>query len=190
MKTAIILHGMPSKEEYFDPEGWPAKYDAHWLPWIQRQLIVNGVLAQIPELPEPYEPDYNKWRSVFECFSVNEDTILVGHSCGGGFLVRWLSENKVKAGKVALVAPWIAPNSPRPKPGFFDFQIDNNLVSRTNGVCLFISSDDNKEELDTAKLLKEKLRGLQVKEFSDRGHFTFGDMGTQSFPELKDFLLN
>ena len=56
MKTAIILHGMPSKEEYFDPEGWPAKYDAHWLQWIQRQLIVNGILAQIPELPEPYGP--------------------------------------------------------------------------------------------------------------------------------------
>jgi uncharacterized protein len=189
MKTAIILHGMPSKEEYFDPEGWPSKYSGHWLPWIQRQLIVNGVLAQVPELPEPYEPDYDKWRSVFECFPINENTILVGHSCGGGFLVRWLSENKVKVGRVALVAPWVNPDSSRPKPGFFNFQIDESLLSRTDGMCLFISSDDDKEELDTAEMLKERIHDLQVKEFSDRGHFTFNDMKTQDFPELKNFLL-
>ncbi len=189
MKSAIILHGMPSKEEYFNPEGWPSKYSGHWLPWIQRQLIVNGILTQIPEMPSPYEPDYDKWRRVFEYFPVNEDTILVGHSCGGGFLVRWLSERKIKVGKVALVAPWINPNSSRTRPGFFDFQIDNNLVSKTQELCLFISSDDKKEILDTTKMLKERVNDIQVKEFHNKGHFTFNHMKTQSFPELKDFLL-
>jgi len=188
MKSAVILHGMPSKEEYFGPQE-KSPSNNHWLPWIQHQLLLNGVLAQIPELPEPYEPDYAKWCSVFEQFQINENTILVGHSCGGGFLVRWLSENKIKAGKVALVAPWINPASSRPKPGFFDFKIDEDLAERTGGICLFISSDDDKEELDTAKLLKEKIRGLRVKEFTDRGHFVLRDMGTEEFPELKDFLL-
>jgi len=188
MQTAIILHGMPSKEEYFNPQ-IKSPSNSHWLTWIQRQLLLNGVLTQIPELPEPYEPDYEKWCSVFEQFHIDENTSLVGHSCGGGFLVRWLSENKRKVGKVALVAPWIESASPHPKPGFFDFQIDESLVERTKGICLFISSDDNQEELDTAKLLKEKVRGLEIKEFTDRGHFVFNDMGTEEFPELKDFLL-
>ncbi|MDP3900854.1 MAG: alpha/beta hydrolase [bacterium] len=188
MKTAIILHGMPSKEEYFSPEGGPSQHNKHWLPWIQHQLLLKGVLAQILELPEPYEPDYEKWRSVFEQFKIDENTSLVGHSCGGGFLVRWLSENKVNVGRVALIAPWIDPTSTSVKPGFFDFQIDENLAERTGGICLFISSDDSKEELDTAKLLREKVRGLEVKEFSDKGHFTFNSMGTEVFPELRDFL--
>ena len=189
MKTAIILHGMPTKEHYFSLEGGPGQYNKHWLPWIQRQLILNRILAQTPELPEPYEPDYEKWRFVFEQFHIDENTMLVGHSAGGGFLVRWLSENKVKVGKVALVAPWINTASPRTTPGFFDFQIDEDLAERTNGICLFISSDDDKEELDTAKMLKKRVRGLEVKEFTDKGHFTYRDMKTEVFPELKDFLL-
>ena len=112
MKTAIILHGMPSKEEYFNAES-PAQSNKHWLPWVQRQLILNGILAQTVELPEPYEPNYEKWRSVFEQFHIDEETNLIGHSCGGGFLVRWLSENKIKVGKVALVAPWLDPERER-----------------------------------------------------------------------------
>ena len=189
MKTAIILHGMPTKEHYFSLEGGPGQYNKHWLPWIQRQLILNGILAQTPELPEPYEPDYEKWRSVFEQFKIDENTSLIGHSCGGGFLVRWLSENKVKVKKVALVAPWINPASSRTTPGFFDFQVDGGFAERTGGICLFISSDDGEEELDTVKMLKERVRGLEVKEFTDKGHFTYHDMRTEVFPELKDFLL-
>ena len=187
MKTAIILHGMPTKEEYFNSES-ESQSNKHWLPWIQRQLILNGVLAQTLELPEPYEPDYEKWSSVFEQFFVNENTIIVGHSCGGGFLVRWLSENKIKTGRVALVAPWINSASSRLKPGFFDFQIDETMAERTDGVCLFISSDDEKEMQDTAESLKENIKNLRVQEFSDKGHFTYGDMQTKLFPELKEFL--
>jgi hypothetical protein len=37
MKTAIIIHGMPSTEEYYDVNR-PASSNCHWLPWIQKQL--------------------------------------------------------------------------------------------------------------------------------------------------------
>lgn len=50
MKTAIIIHGMPSKEEYFSSEN-PSSSNKHWFPWIQKQLILKGVLAQTPEMP-------------------------------------------------------------------------------------------------------------------------------------------
>lgn len=189
MKTAIILHGMPRKEEYFNPQS-PAQSNKHWLPWLQRQLILNGILAQTPEMPEAYRPDYEKWRSVFEQFTIDEETMLVGHSCSGGFLLRWLSEHKVNVGKVALVAPWINPADPRPAPGFFDFQVDPDLASRTAGVTVFISSDDGEEELATAEDLKKNLKGIQVQEFTGRGHFTMGDMKTEQFPELAEFLLS
>src|ERR1700741_4554197 len=106
MRTAIILHGMPDRKEYFDPES-SAQSNKHWLPWLQRQLIVNDILAQTPELPEPYAPNYAKWCSVFDQFTVDEETMLIGHSCGAGFIVRWLTDNKKKVGKVALVAPFL-----------------------------------------------------------------------------------
>lgn len=85
MKTAIIFHGMPDREEYYNPES-AAESNKHWLPWIQRQLILKDILAQTPELPYPYRPVYKDWLDVLRKFEINKDTILVGHSCGAGFL--------------------------------------------------------------------------------------------------------
>jgi hypothetical protein len=41
MKNAVLIHGMPSKDEYFDPSA-PSLSNAHWFPWLQKQLIING----------------------------------------------------------------------------------------------------------------------------------------------------
>ena len=188
MKTAVILHGKPSKEEYLDPNS-PSPSNAHWLPWLQRQLLLYGILAQTPELPEPYEPDYMKWSTVFHQFPIDADTMLVGHSCGGEFLVKWLSEHRAQVGKVALVAPWIDPNHNRARAMFEGLQIDTDLVARTRGVELFMSFDDGEEILATAALLKSTMKGIQLRQFNDRGHFTLGDMKSEAFPELRDFLI-
>lgn len=179
---------MPSKEEYLDP-AVPAASNNQWFPWLQKQLTLKGIVAQTPEMPVPYRPDYNAWKQVFEQFNLNEDSILIGHSCGGGFLVRWLSENNVKVGKVILVAPWINPHADEPEPDFFDFQVDSNLKNKTQELHLFISSDDEQDELDTANMLEEKIQGIQFHRFKDRGHFCVGfNLKTEEFPELLEVL--
>ena len=137
MKNAIIIHGMPSKESYY-VAGADAQSNSHWLPWIQQQLIVRDVLAQTPEMPKPYEPNYDAWLKVFNQFEVNDNTILIGHSCGGGFLAKWLTENDVKVKKVILVAPWIDPEGSVEM--FSNFTVGNDLVSKTtDGVTIFNS---------------------------------------------------
>lgn len=187
MKTAIILHGMPSKESYLRVDR-EAQSNSHWLPWIQQQLLVNGVLAQTPELPEPYEPVYESWQSVFEKFDINEDTILIGHSCGAGFLIRWLTENKVKVGKVVLVAPWMDPHR-QLKSGFYDFEIDAGISERVKSVTVFISEDDDQEMHATVQLLEKHVPKIETIRMNGKGHFTLGGMGTKEFPELKTVLL-
>jgi len=186
MKNAVIIHGMPSKEEYLNPENLSPSHN-HWFPWLQHQLLLNGILAQTPEMPEPYDAKYQDWEAVFEQFQLSEETILVGHSLGGGFLVRWLSEHDVKVGRVVLVAPWLDPNKELPE--FFDFSIDPALASRTKDLTVFISADDDKEELDSAARLEKEIDGLTVKRFKDKGHFILEHMGTEEFPELRDYIL-
>ena len=139
MKTAIILHGMPDREEYYHPTA-PSQSNKHWLPWIQRELCLKDILAQTPEIPEPYRPDYTKWKKVFEQFPVDKETMLVGHSCGGGFLLRWLSENKIEVGKVALVAPGVDPNGTL-ETDIFKFNLDATFIQRTQGTRVFISDN-------------------------------------------------
>jgi uncharacterized protein len=182
MKTAIIIHGRPDKEEYYDLTV-SSPSNAHWLPWLQKQLCVNDILAQTPEMPEPYAPDYEKWKAVFEKFQVDENTALIGHSRGGSFLLHWLSENKVNAGKVILVAPSITPNMAVER-GFWEYTIDSTLPERVAELILFYSMDDDTGIIESAEKVITAIPAITVRKFEDRGHFTFGDLGTIEFPEL------
>ena len=182
MKKAIILHGRPSKAEYMDID-FPSPSNAHWLPWLQRQLLRNDILAQAPEAYQPYQPRYENWARAIEYFSPDEETILVGHSCGGGMIVQWLSRNpNAKVGKVVLVAPWI--DVEKDDWPAFDFEIDESLVQRTAGLTIFHSLDDMKEIKSSVKILIRKLPGAKYVEFENAGHFIIGAMKTEEFPEL------
>ncbi|HAE36600.1 MAG: hypothetical protein UR85_C0004G0062 [Candidatus Nomurabacteria bacterium GW2011_GWF2_35_66] len=187
MKTAIIIHGYNNKSEFLD-ESRPSSSNDHWLPWLQRQLLLNGIEAQTPEMPGFYEPNYEKWKDLLDKFEPDLDTMLVGHSCGGGFLMRWLSESNKKVGKVVLVAPWLDPNK-KIDPNFFNFEIDPNIVSRTNGIIIMYSTDDNSEIFKSIDMLKSKVENLQIKEFTGKGHFILNHMKTEKFPELLAILL-
>lgn len=187
MKTAIILHGMPSKKGYYNPTR-NAQSNEHWLPWLQHELLIRDILAQTPELPKPYEPNYADWLDVFRRFSPDRGTILVGHSCGGGFLVRWLSENDVKVGKVVLVAPWMDPENET--KGFFDFTVDPNIVDKTAGLTVFYSDDDFEGVLITVDKLKKETKNVKFVEFHGYEHFTYNDMKTREFPELLTEVIN
>ena len=180
---------MPSKEEYFEV-GRSSSSNNQWLPWLQAKLVKQNILAQTPEMPEPYNPKYEEWKKVFEQFEVNEENILIGYSCGGGFLIRWLSENNIKVGKVFLVAPWTDPDIEKYlDTGMFDFDIDKNLTQKTKGVSVLYSLDDEDEILNTIKVLKKETEGINFIEYKDKGHFCIEDLGGEEFPELLDLVL-
>ena len=183
MKNAIIVHGRPDKEEYYDTK-FPSASNSHWLPWLQKQLLVHDITAYTPEIPHCFNPQYDVWQKEFERYDITPETILVGHSCGGGFLIRWLSEHKkVKVGKVVLVAPWLDPDR-EGTTDFFDFTIDPDLVKRTKQLTIFHSDNDDESIQKTVRILKSKLKGFAYREFHNYGHFCFEDMKTKAFPEL------
>ena len=107
--NCIIIHGCPSnKEKALDQK--TRTYYKHWIPWTKKQLLTLNIKTETPLMPEPWSPDYNKFKTEFEKYKVGENTILIGHSCGCAFLVRWLSETKQKIKQLILVAPWKVPN--------------------------------------------------------------------------------
>jgi predicted alpha/beta hydrolase family esterase len=191
MKNAILVPGRPDKDEHYDPKS-PSNSENHWFGWLKRQLILQDIHAVSIEPPFPFRPRYDEWKKELERFDITPETILVGHSCGGGFLVRYLSEHEdLRVGKVALVAPWINPdNNPRSDTAdFFDFVIEPDFPAHTAGVTVFISSDDEPSVLETVSILRSKVHGLKFKEQTDKGHFVTGSMGTVEFPELLETLL-
>lgn len=188
MQTAIIIHGMPDKDEYFNVDG-DSQSNSHWIPWLQQQLIINGISTQTPDMPDAYEPDYQKWLSVFGNFKIDENTILVGHSCGAGFLIRFLSENDTKVGSVFLVAPWLDTDRTL-NTNFFNFEIDDNVADKTKGINLIYSADDYADVISSVSKIVEKVGGVNVIKFENKKHFTVEDMKTKKFPELLDLILS
>jgi uncharacterized protein len=187
-KNAIIVHGMPGKEEYYDPNA-PSGSNHHWLPWLQKQLIVHGISAHAPEIPNSWDPHYPTWQREFERFDIGSQTILVGHSCGSGFLVRWLSEHRdITVGPIILVAPWLDPRRRKTRE-FFEFGMDPDLASRTAKLTIFNSDNDDPEIHESAHTIREKIKNVDYREFHNYGHFCLNDMNTTQFPELLEAAL-
>ena len=145
---------------------------------------MRGVETQTPEMPGFYEPNYERWKEMLERFAPDEDTMLVGHSCGGGFLVRWLCENNVKVGKVVLVAPWLGFDVPHFDLEFFNFDIDPEISLKTAGLTVMYYDDDMPSILKSVEILKSKLVSAEFQEFKDKGHFLLKSLKTDHFPEL------
>jgi len=145
-------------------------------------------MCQALEMPHPYNPTYKDHCDVLDQMNINEDTILVGHSCGAGFLVRYFSEHKdLKPKKLILVAPWLDPEGYlkelNPETDFFDFKIDSDLSNRTH-IDIMYSIDDEKYILESVERIKKEIPNIEEHIFSDKGHFTEPDLGTKEFPEL------
>lgn len=185
MKNAVIVHGMPPKREYLIARTLGMKASKfHWLGWLGSQLRKNGYEVWAPEMPHPWRPEYELWKAQVEKAKIGPDTLLIGHSCGGGFWLRYLSENpKLRVGRVVLVAPWI--DVPRKiAPDFFNFKFDKQLVSRTKGVSIIYSDDDMKAISLSVEQIRKELVGVNYLEFRGYGHFTIFKMHTRRFPEL------
>ncbi|MEO5949854.1 MAG: alpha/beta hydrolase [Candidatus Saccharimonadales bacterium] len=173
MRNAILVPGRPDKDQHYDPS-LPSNSEEYWFSWLKRKLILRDVHTISIEPPMPFRPRYDEWEKEFERCDITPETILVGHSCGGGFLIRYLSEHKeLHVGQVVLVAPWTNPydNLESDTADFFDFEIDANFPSRTAGVTVFYSTDDDKSVVETVTQLTKTCNDLTVKKYSDRGHF-------------------
>lgn len=188
MRKAILLHGTSDKEEYYDDK-YPSGSNSHWFPWLQKQLLIKDIYTQTPEIFNSYKPTYAAWKRELERYQIDGETILVGHSCGGGFLIRWLSENKVKIDKLVLVAPWLDPDR-RKTTNFFDFDIDPDISKRANQVHLFVSRDDMKEVLKSVDIIIKSIPDIKQHEYNNKGHFCYEDLKTEKFPELLEVILS
>lgn len=185
MKTAIILHGRPSKEEYYSDK-YPSASNSHWLPWLQKQLLIQDIAAYTPEVPHCYDLDYETWCKEFERYEITPDTTLIGHSCGGGFIVRWLGEHpEVKVDKVFLVAPGApAVDADWSRFSFFDFTINPNLARQAQRITIFSSDNDSPGIMESVQKYRAEIKNVQYQEFKGYGHFTLKRMETDAFPEL------
>lgn len=187
MKNVIIIHGKPSKENYYDPAGYTSS-NFGWIPWTQNQLVVRDIKVDVPEMPHAYLPEYQTWKRELERFDITPETTLVGHSMGGGFLLRWLSENPdATPARVILVAPSLDPLRQN-ETGFCEFEIDPTITERTQLIVMTSDNDSDKAE-QSRKLITDTLPAADIRMYSGFGHFIPEHTGKNTLEELVAIIL-
>ncbi len=184
ISNVILIHGCPGNEEKaLDAD--KRTYNKHWIPWTKQQLIDHGIPAETPAMPSPWQPNYETFKEEFEKYSVSEDSILIGHSCGCAFLVRWLGESKQEIAKLILVAPWKINDHPNDKDrdNFYTYDIDETIKNRVGSITMFTANDEEPEGKESLQIFNNALGG-EIIELEDHGHYTLDDMNTEEFPEL------
>lgn len=189
-KNCIIIHGCPVNTEKAMNKK-TRTYDKHWMPWLKKQLENNGIKAENPLMPLPWHPDYEKFKKEFEKYIVNENTVLVGHSCGCAFLVRWLGDSKQKILKLILVAPWKIPQKNKSyihQNNFYTYEVDKTVKDRVKKIVMFISNDEKDNGKKSLEIFHNALGG-EIVNLKNHGHYCLRDMGTEEFPELLEKII-
>ncbi|MEK6947762.1 MAG: alpha/beta hydrolase [Nanoarchaeota archaeon] len=178
MKNCIIIHGCAEEKN-------DKTYSKQWIQWTKKQLMLNEIKTETPLMPKPWKPVYENYKKEFEKYEVNENTTLIGHSCGCAFLVRWLGDNKIRIKKLILVAPWKIASEENDyiRKEFYEYKIDNTINSRVKDIVMF-TADDEEEDGKKSLIMFHKILGGKIIELKNRGHYTLGDMKTEEFPEL------
>ncbi len=158
-------------------QGW-----RDWKAHLNRDLG-EGYEVFTPSMPSSRNAKYLEWKIWFEkMFPFMEDgVVLIGHSLGGLFLAKFLSEEAgpERIGATLLVAPPHSSDGGRP---IVEFTLPASLenLSRQGGkIFLYHSKDDPVVEFGELAKYQAALPQATTRVFEDRGHFN-----QEQFPEI------
>ena len=97
--VAVIVHG-----SYGSP-------DENWFPWLKGQLEKLGYEVFVPKFPTPKNQKLEVWMEIFDKYeeSLDENSILIGHSIGCAFILSVLEKLEIKIKAAFLVAGFLGP---------------------------------------------------------------------------------
>ena len=135
MKRVFIIHG------------WEADPNCNWFPWLKDELNKNGLVAQVPAMPNTDNPQCADWLAYLQKIVgvVDKDTFLVGHSLGTITILKYLNNLKEgeNLGGVILVAGSTQnPGYPQ-LDSFFTQGLDFEKIKKTSDNFIVIHSDDD-----------------------------------------------
>jgi hypothetical protein len=138
----------------------------------------------LPRMPNSLNAKYLEWKIWFEKMIpfFNKEVVLGGHSLGGIFLVKYLSENKFPKkilGTFLVAAPFDEKDADYT---LADFKLPKDLsrLEKQGGKLFFYQSqDDSIVPFKDFGKYKKALPGANFREFKNRDHF-----GQATFPEL------
>ncbi|MDD5083689.1 MAG: alpha/beta hydrolase [Candidatus Moranbacteria bacterium] len=159
-----------------------------WKSTIQSS-IGEGYRVIAPRMPSGGNAKYVEWKIWFEKLIpfMTTETVLVGHSLGGIFLAKYLSEEMmpVKVRATFLIAAPFDTEGMEESLGDFSLPEDMSRLPQQGGeVVLYQSKDDPVVPFAQVEKYRAKLPSAKARIFTDKQHFN-----QETFPELAEDIL-
>ena len=138
-------------------------------------VLGGGFQVLVPAMPNKENAHYAEWKLWFEKVIpfMEDGVVLLGHSLGGIFLAKYLSENILPVGIRALIliaAPYSDEGMPE---SLGDFRLSGsvaNIGKQVQDAYLLHSRDDMVVPFDHAQKYVNDLPQAKIMAFEGKGH--------------------
>lgn len=173
---------MPS---FYIFHGWGADSQSNWFETFRRFLVDRGQTCHVPDFPNSQYPVYAEWEAHLQEHypPLDEQSVIMGHSLGSGFIQRYLTDNDVRGKAAILVAPTVTNCGIHEIRDFFTKPFDYEKIKNSaEQITIFASSDDPFIPVSEVEMLGEKL-DIEPMILENREH-----LWSPNFPELEELL--
>lgn len=186
MKNAFIIHGFNGDTTYtFGPS-------------LKDFLEGKGYTVIIPNFPIRSDASFKKWSLILDKYKeyFNLETIVVAHSIGNPFFIKYLCKNNLKANTYISVAGFCdlfkVPDREDLNKAFIDFAVNNDEInylkhSVKNKFSLY-SDNDHVIPFEILENFVKKINSSPVF-IKGVGHMGNRD-NVKSLPQIEDIINN
>lgn len=193
-KQIVFIHGGEAFSRYdafLDylktvPVGNPLEEHPKRWKHTLREFLGEEYEVFLPSMPNSKNAKYGEWKIWFERHFtfLHDGVILIGHSQGGCFLAKYLSENTLPMSIQALfliATPAEPVDLKREDSGDFNFDLSQFAkgVNHIKDIFIFHSKDDAVVPFEHALKYHAAIPSARLVSFEDKGHFLM-----EKFPEL------
>jgi predicted alpha/beta hydrolase family esterase len=149
----------------------------NWFPWLKTKLEEKGHKVFVPQFPTPKGESLESWLKVLDTYKpyINQNTIIVGHSKGGLFLLRVLERlnSPIYAAFLVSAAVGIKPyvfyelNHKFAHGYDFDWR---KIKSKAQYFTAYHSGNDPYTDIANGKQIAKNL-GIKLTVIPNAGHF-------------------
>ena len=186
MKTAFIIHGFNGDTTYT------------FGPWLKQILENKGFTVYMPSFPIRSEASFEKWSRILDDYKneIKKDSIIIAHSIGNPFIIRYLANNKLNVNTYISIAgfcqTFIVEGREDLNNAFEDFKVKkHHIESIKDTVPIRYSLYGDKDHVIPIDILKNFVEQLESVPVFIEG---IGHMGNRDnvkeIPKLAEIIKN